>query len=322
MYVPIWCCKQITSKRNVHRPTILNSLSAGDGRLHRIVLFLGCPRTITDISVFRLSLIWCVPGNTTRHRHVSRLRLLTFFFRPCCFSCTFASLGTPFDATGRMGPSLYGTRTTTCESCQSNDAEPHRALHCSFFPDVTVVFQQTTNVMWEQYLLSHVRATITTPDLTNAVARITLSLATGHCSVKPSPFHPNLEAVTFLVHIFAEIERLTNTRQRTHHKPPLSSSTPSADPATFSTSLTPPSRLCRSSLHLHTKVLHLQGEFTSWVDALGLHTETPHTARVPVSDFRRIRQRRESFSHGRTSRCGEARRDLPEMGRPSSDHLD
>ena len=97
---------QITSKRHLHRHTFLNSLSAGDGRLHRIVLFLGCPRTITDISVFRLSLIWCVPGNTTRHRHVSRLRLLTFFFRPCCFSCTFASLGTPFDATGRMGPSL------------------------------------------------------------------------------------------------------------------------------------------------------------------------------------------------------------------------
>ena len=126
-----------------------------------------------------------------------------------------------------------------------------------------------------------------------------------HCSVKPSPFHPNLEAVTFLVHIFAEIERLTNTRQRTHRKSPLSSSTPSPDPATFSTSLTPPSRLRRSPLHLHAKVLHLQGEFTSWEDALGLHTETPHTARVPVSDFRGIRQRRESFSHVRTSRCGE-----------------
>ena len=57
---PIWCCKQITSKRHVHRPTVLNSLSAGDGRLHRIVLIFRCPRTITDISVIRLSLMWCV----------------------------------------------------------------------------------------------------------------------------------------------------------------------------------------------------------------------------------------------------------------------
>ena len=105
-------------------------------------------------------------------------------------------------------------------------------------------------------------------------------------------------------------------------------STPSPDPATFSTSLTPPSRLRIWALHLHTTVVrtlatpHLQGECTSWEDAPGLHTETPRTARVQVSEFRSIRQRRESFSHVRTSKCGEGRRDLPEMSRSSSDQLD
>ena len=120
VYVTIWCCKQITSKRHVHRPTVLNSLSAGDGRLHRIVLIFCCPRTITDISVIRLSLMWCVPATTTRHGPVSMLRLPTVF-RPCCCSCTCASLGTSFLARGRMGPPLcaleqqharVGSRTT------------------------------------------------------------------------------------------------------------------------------------------------------------------------------------------------------------------
>ena len=256
---------------------------------------------ITDISVIRLTLMWSVPGNSTRHGPVSKLRLPTVF-RPCCCSCTCASLGTSFLARGRMGPPLCA-REQRARVVSPKNAEPRRALHCSFFPDVTVVFQQTKNVMWEQFC-SHMcgprSQRLTSPTRSHA----SHSLGHRHCSVKPSPFHLNAEAVTVLVHIFADIERLTNTRQRTHHKPPLSSSTPSADPATFSTSLTPPSRLCRSPLHLHTKVLHLQGEFTSWEDARGLHTETPHTARVPVSDVRSIRQRRESFSHGRTSQCG------------------
>ena len=47
----------------------------------------------------------------------------------------------------------------------------------------------------------------------------------------------------------------------------------------------------------------------------GLHAETPHNARVRVSDFRTTCPRRESFSHVRTSRCGEGRRDLREMSR-------
>ena len=177
------------------------------------------------------------------------------------------------------------------------------------FPDLRVVLQQTTNLTWKHicsYTCGPRSQRLALPTRSHA----SHSIGHRHCSVKPSPFHLNAEAVTVLVHIFADIERLTNTRQRTHRKPPLSSSTPSPDPATFSTSLTPPSRLRRSPLHLHTKVVrtlatpHMHGECTSWSDALGLHTETPHTARVPVSDFRGIRQRRESFSHGRTSQCG------------------
>ena len=95
VYVPIWCCKQITSKRHVHRPTILNSLSAGDGRLHRIVLIFRCPRTITDISVIRLSLMWCVPAKTTRHGPVSKLRLLTAFSTHAVFPVPAPPLGLP-----------------------------------------------------------------------------------------------------------------------------------------------------------------------------------------------------------------------------------
>ena len=119
----------------------------------------------------------------------------------------------------------------------------------------------------------------------------TIPFSQGHCSVKPSPFHPNAEAVTVLAHMFAEIEGLTNTRQRTHRKPPLSSSTSSQDLATFSTSLMSPSRLCSGALHLHTTAVrtlattHLHCDFTSWEDVLGLHTETPHTARVRVTRF-------------------------------------
>ena len=178
------------------------------------------------------------------------------------------------------------------------------------FPDLRVVLQPSTNLTWE-HICSYTCGPRSQRLALPTRSHETNSLGQRHCSVKPSPFHPNAEAVTVLVHIFADIERLTNTRQRTHRKPPLSSSTPSPDPATFSTSLTPPSRLRRSPLHLHTKVVrtlatpHLQCEFTSWEDARGLHTETPHTARVPVSDFRGIRQRRESFSHVRRSRCGE-----------------
>ena len=110
-------------------------------------------------------------------------------------------------------------------------------------------------------------------------------------STGASPFHPNAEAVTVLAHMFAEIEGLTNTRQRTHRKPPLSSITPSQDPATCSTSLRSPSRLRSGALHLHTTAVrtlatpHVQGDFTSWEDVLGPHTETPHNARVRVTRF-------------------------------------
>ena len=146
----------------------------------------------------------------------------------------------------------------------------------------------------------------------------------GHCSVKPSPFHPNAEAVTVLAHIFPEIDGLTNSRQRTHGKPPLSSITPSQDPATCSTSLTSPSRLCSGALHLHTTVVrtmatpHQQGEFTFGEYSLGLQTVTPYIARV--------RELNGAAAYARSTNpaakgCGEAWRHLREMSRLSSDQL-
>ena len=95
-----------------------------------------------------------------------------------------------------------------------------------------------------------------------------ISLGQEQCSVKASPFHPNAEAVTVLAHIFAEIEGLTNTRQCTHRKPPLSSSTSSQDPATCSTSLRSPSRLRSGALHLHTTTVRTWQRLTSKVNSL------------------------------------------------------
>ena len=76
---------------------------------------------------------------------------------------------------------------------------------------------------------------------------------------------------------------LTNTWQPTAHL--------SQKPGKIVTSLTSPSHLRSSLLHVQTTVVrslatpHLQGEFTSWEDAQGLHTETPHTARVRELSF-------------------------------------
>ena len=39
--VAVWCYIPITSKTHLHRPSILNSLSAGVGRLFRIILIFG-----------------------------------------------------------------------------------------------------------------------------------------------------------------------------------------------------------------------------------------------------------------------------------------
>ena len=150
------------------------------------------------------------------------------------------------------------------------------------FPDLRFVSQPSTNLTWE-HICSYTCGPRSQGLALPTRSHETNSISQGHCSVKPSPFHPNAEAVTVLVPIFVDIERLTNTRQRTHRKPPLSSSTPSPDPAKFSTSLTPPSRLRRSPLHLHTKVLHLQGEFTSWEDAPGSsHGDTAHCTRAGI----------------------------------------
>ena len=92
VYVPIWCFIQITAKRHLHRPTILKSLSAVDGRLRRIVLIFGSPRTRTDISVIRRSLMWLVLGISTE---VSKLRFLTVFSAHAVFPLPAPPSGLP-----------------------------------------------------------------------------------------------------------------------------------------------------------------------------------------------------------------------------------
>ena len=64
-------------------------------------------------------------------------------------------------------------------------------------------------------------------------------------STGASPVPPKRGGCDCLGHTFSQKSRgLTNTRQRTHRKPPLSAITPSQETATCSTSLTSPSRLC------------------------------------------------------------------------------
>ena len=168
--------------------------------------------------------MWCVPGIPTRHGPVSKLRLLTVFSAHAAFPVPAPPLGLPsirevawvhhhfLHWTNVRGLSVEQRRATT-------------SAPLLVFSDLRIVFQQTTNLTRKACLLSHVRATITTPGLINAVAQNNLLFGQGHCAVKPSPFHPNAEAATVLVHSFAGIEGLTNTWQ--HRTPPLSSSTPS-----------------------------------------------------------------------------------------------
>ena len=314
--VAILCYTEIPSKTHLHRPSILNSLSVGVGRLFRIFLIFGGPRTTNEISVIRRFLRWLVLGISTGHGPVSKLRLLTVF-RPCCFSCTCASLGTPFLARGHMGPPLFAREQQRARVI-SRTTRNHNERSTARFPRLEYCFAPTNNRDVETYVLLHLRAPITTPGLTSALARIKLSWPRklfcetitvpprrGGCDCLGTHFRPN--------------RGLTNTRQRTHRKPPLSSNTPSQDPATCSTSLTSPSRLRSSPLHVHTTVRtlatpHLHCDFTSWEDALGLHTETPRIAphNAPIRELsgpRSIRQYDESSSQRLRERTEGSSRD-------------
>ena len=151
----------------------------------------------------------------------------------------------------------------------------------------------------ETYVLLHLRATITTPGLASALARTYLSWPrTLFCEAITVP--PK-RGVCHCLGAQIRRNRGVDKHAATHRKPPLSSST-SQDPATCSTSLRSLSRLRSGALHLHTTMVrtlatpHVQGEFTPWEDAQGLHTETPYTARVRVSDFRSIRPHNKSCS--------------------------
>ena len=257
--------------------------------------------------------MWLVLGISIGHGPVSKLRLLTVF-PPVQL---FLYLRLPRDSLPCEGSTAFCTGTTTCEGYQSTTS-----ASLPLFPDLRIVFQPPTIVMWK-HMCSYTCGPQSQRLASPARSHESNSLCQENCSVKPSPFHPDAEAVTVLAHIFAQIEGLTNTRQRTHRKPPLSSSTPSQDPATCSTSFTSPSRLRSSPLHVHTTVRTLATpllhcDFTSWEDALGLHTETPHNAPIWGTEC--------PASHARTTNpaaqgCGEARRHLPEMSRSSSDQL-
>ena len=204
------------------------------------------------------------------------------FFRPCCFSCTCAALGTPFSARGRTGPPLLRGNNVRESSVERRRATTSAPL--LLFPDLIVVSQQTTNLTWKHicsYTCGPRSQRLVLPTRSHA----SHSLGQRHCSVKPSPVHPNAEAVTVLVHIFAEIERLTNT-QRTHRKPPLSSSTPSPRPShifdKFDATVSP-AQVASAFAHeggTHTGNAY---ECTSWEDARGLHTETTaHCTRAGI----------------------------------------
>ena len=202
--------------------------------------------------------MWLVLGNTTRHGHVSKLRLLTVF-PP---KLLFLHLRLPrHHLAAREQQRARVISRTTRSSIERSTAPFPRREYC--FPsnnnrDVETMFALT--LAGHEY---NAQPYQTRSHETNPFSQ-------GHCCVKPSPFHPNAVAVTVLAHIFAEIEGLTNTRQRTHRKRPLSSSTPSQDPATCSTSLRSPSRLRSGALHLHTTMVrtlatpHLHCDFTPW----------------------------------------------------------
>ena len=206
---------QITSKTHVHRPSVLNSHFAGDSRLNRIVFIFG--------SSWTLNWNHCNPpiphvadrGNTTRHWHVSKLRLLIMFPSILLFRVPAPLSGLPslrevawvhhFFALEQQRARVVGQTT-----------QSHNERSTALFPDLSIVFQHTTNVMWK-FICSHTCGPRSQRlALPNAVARNN-SFGQGHCSVKPPPFHPNAEAVTVLAHSVTEIEGLTNTWQPTAH---------------------------------------------------------------------------------------------------------
>ena len=141
--------------------------------------------------------------------------------------------------------------------------------------------------------------------------------------MKPSPFQTNAEAVTLLVHIFADIERLTNTRA-THRTPLLSSNTPSRNLENFVTSLT--SLACAFGLCICTRQWcahwqRLTSIVTSLLGRMPWVFTRRHTARARVWELNG------SAAYARTTNplakgCSEGRRDLPEMSRSSSCQLD
>ena len=90
------------------------------------------------------------------------------------FPCTCASLGTPFPARGRMSPPLLHGNNNVRE-LSVKKTQSHNERSTARLSDLRIVFQQTTNSTWKACLLLHVRATITTPGLISALARINLS---------------------------------------------------------------------------------------------------------------------------------------------------
>ena len=159
--------------------------------------------------------MWLLPGTSTRHRHVSKLRFLTVFPPILLFPAPAPPSGLPFlREVACVHP--FFAREQQRARVVSQTTQSHNERCTALFPDLSIVFQQTTNVMWK-LICSHTCGPRSQRlALPNAVARNN-SFGQGHCSVMPPPFHPNAEAVTVLARSSAEIEVLTNTWQPTAH---------------------------------------------------------------------------------------------------------
>ena len=147
----------------------------------------------------------------------------------------------------------------------SKKMQNHNERSTARFSDLRNCFPANNNLKWKHicsYTCGPRSQRLASP---NAVARNNLLWPRTLCC-EAITVPPKRGGCDCLGTHFRRNRGLTNTQQRTHRTPPLSSSTPSQDPATCSTSLTSPSRLRSWALHLHTTVVrtlatrHQQGE--------------------------------------------------------------
>ena len=250
---------------------------------------------------------------------MSKLRLLTVFSAHAAFPVPALPSGlTSFLARSRMGPPpLFAldqrarviSRTTRSHIERSTAPFPRRE---SCFPsnnnrDVESMFALTRaghdHDAWPRRTRSHE---------TNPFSQ-------GHCSVKPSPFHPNAEAVTVLAHMFA---RLGEVDKHACNAPHTSTQFQHVTrPSTCSTSLTSLACAARLCICTRQRCAHWQ-RLTSIVTSLlgrmpwvlTQRHRTMHPWRVTRFPARRVTESgvREPSSPTRTQKpksCGNDHRE-------------